>query len=129
MEREEEKKEEERGADLHQACAEVQEKATLSKNEEARQVPSEGQVGLSGHWVHTGRTPMLATCNLQRSTQCSGGHPVQERSEPMQPRGKGGKNKKKKKSWRNSRDDLVVMTNSGVRWRRLKKTLRRDDRP
>lgn len=49
MEREEEKKEEEGGADLHQACAEVQERAALSKNEEARQVPSEGQVGLSRH--------------------------------------------------------------------------------
>ena len=74
-----------RKGELHQARAEAQEKAALSANEEARQVASERRAGLLGHWVHAGRTPMLA----MEKPQCGGGHPVQEWSEPMKARGKG----------------------------------------
>ena len=65
---------------------------------------------------------------LAEKPQGSGGHPVQEWSEPTKAREKGGKNQKKKKSWRNSTAELAMMSNLTVRWWRLKKILRRDDR-
>lgn len=73
-----------------------------------------GALGSYRKDTHPGHMQLVA------KSQCSGGCLVQNWTEPMETRGKDGKNKIK--NWENNTAELVGMSSITVRWWRLNKT-------